>query len=54
MVLVELGPGGLQRSFFDEEDLNSIAEGDDVYAFQAPPPPGQEALTGTGAHEDYG
>ncbi|XP_036125605.1 ubiquitin carboxyl-terminal hydrolase 43 [Molossus molossus] len=45
VILVELSPSGLQRSFFDEEDLNSIAEGDNVYAFQAPPPPGQEILT---------
>lgn len=45
--MVELYPSGLQRSFFDEEDLNSIAEGDNVYAFQAPPPPGQEILSGT-------
>ncbi|XP_036308086.1 ubiquitin carboxyl-terminal hydrolase 43 isoform X2 [Pipistrellus kuhlii] len=44
VILVELGPSGLQRSFFDEDDLNTIAEGDNVYAFHAPPPPGQEAL----------
>ncbi|KAM8819480.1 ubiquitin carboxyl-terminal hydrolase 43 isoform 2-T2 [Rhynchonycteris naso] len=45
VILVELYPSGLQRSFFDEEDLNTIAEGDNVYAFQAPPPPGQEMLS---------
>ncbi|XP_057569756.1 ubiquitin carboxyl-terminal hydrolase 43 isoform X2 [Hippopotamus amphibius kiboko] len=45
VILVELHPSGLQRSFFDEEDLNTIAEGDNVYAFQAPPPPGQEMLS---------
>lgn len=45
--MVELYPSGLQRSFSDEEDLNTIAEGDDVYAFQAPPPSGQEMLSGT-------
>lgn len=45
VILVELYPSGLQRSFFDEEDLNSIAEGDNVYAFQAPPPPDQEILS---------
>ena len=45
--MVELYPSGLQRSFFDEEDLNTIAEGDNVYAFQAPPSPGQEMLSGT-------
>ncbi|XP_016077893.1 PREDICTED: ubiquitin carboxyl-terminal hydrolase 43 [Miniopterus natalensis] len=45
VILVELYPSGLQRSFFDEEDLNTIAEGDNVYAFQAPPPPGQETLS---------
>ncbi|XP_054565664.1 ubiquitin carboxyl-terminal hydrolase 43 isoform X1 [Eptesicus fuscus] len=44
VILVELCPSGLQRSFFDEDDLNTIAEGDNVYAFQAPPPPGQETL----------
>ncbi|XP_067570568.1 ubiquitin carboxyl-terminal hydrolase 43 isoform X1 [Pseudorca crassidens] len=45
VILVELHPTGLQRSFFDEEDLNTIAEGDNVYAFQAPPSPGQEMLS---------
>nr|XP_036862019.1 LOW QUALITY PROTEIN: ubiquitin carboxyl-terminal hydrolase 43 [Manis javanica] len=45
VILVELYPSGLQRSFSDEEDLNTIAEGDDVYAFQAPPPSGQETLS---------
>ncbi|XP_059524604.1 ubiquitin carboxyl-terminal hydrolase 43 isoform X2 [Myotis daubentonii] len=44
VILVELCPSGLQRSFFDEDDLNTIAEGDNVYAFQAPPPPGQGTL----------
>lgn len=47
VILVELCPGGFQRSFFDEDDLNIIAEGDNVYAFQAPPPLGQETLAGT-------
>ncbi|XP_039703278.1 ubiquitin carboxyl-terminal hydrolase 43 isoform X1 [Pteropus medius] len=42
VILVELYPSGLQRSFFDEEDLNTITEGDNVYAFLAPPPTGQE------------
>ncbi|XP_006156490.1 ubiquitin carboxyl-terminal hydrolase 43, partial [Tupaia chinensis] len=41
VILVELYPSGFQRSFFDEEDLNTIAEGDNVYAFQAPPSSGQ-------------
>ncbi|XP_074198301.1 ubiquitin carboxyl-terminal hydrolase 43 isoform X1 [Camelus bactrianus] len=45
VILVELYPSGLQRSFFDEEDLNTIAEGDNVYAFQAPLSPGQEMLS---------
>ncbi|XP_054427225.1 ubiquitin carboxyl-terminal hydrolase 43 [Pteronotus mesoamericanus] len=45
VILVELYPSGLQRSFFDEEDLNAIAEEDNVYAFQAPPPAGQEILS---------
>ncbi|XP_034845714.1 ubiquitin carboxyl-terminal hydrolase 43 isoform X1 [Mirounga leonina] len=45
VILVELCPSGFQRSFFDEEDLNTISEGDNVYAFHAPPPPGQEMLS---------
>ncbi|XP_045055090.2 ubiquitin carboxyl-terminal hydrolase 43 isoform X2 [Desmodus rotundus] len=45
VILVELYPSGLQRSFSDEEDLNSIAEEDNVYAFRAPPPPSQEVLS---------
>ncbi|XP_069883071.1 ubiquitin carboxyl-terminal hydrolase 43 isoform X1 [Dipodomys merriami] len=45
VILVELYPSGFQRSFFDEEDLNSIAEGDNVYAFQAPPSPGLGTLS---------
>ncbi|XP_018090955.1 ubiquitin carboxyl-terminal hydrolase 43 isoform X2 [Xenopus laevis] len=36
VILVELYPSGFQRSFSDDEDLNTIAEGDPVYAFQAP------------------
>nr|XP_051681140.1 ubiquitin carboxyl-terminal hydrolase 43 isoform X1 [Oryctolagus cuniculus] len=44
VILVELYPSGFQRSFFDEEDLNSIAEGDNVYAFQACLAPGQGTL----------
>uniref|UniRef100_A0A8C3SN25 ubiquitinyl hydrolase 1 n=1 Tax=Chelydra serpentina TaxID=8475 RepID=A0A8C3SN25_CHESE len=38
VILAELSPSGFQRSFHDEEDLNAIAEGDSVYAFQAPLP----------------
>nr|XP_027802743.1 ubiquitin carboxyl-terminal hydrolase 43 isoform X1 [Marmota flaviventris] len=45
VILVELYPNGFQRSFFDEEDLNTIAEGDNVYAFQVPPSPGQGTLS---------
>ncbi|XP_045425706.1 ubiquitin carboxyl-terminal hydrolase 43 isoform X1 [Lemur catta] len=45
VILVELYPSGFQRSFFDEEDLNTIAEGDNVYAFQVPPSPGQGTLS---------
>ncbi|KAM9208768.1 ubiquitin carboxyl-terminal hydrolase 43 [Dugong dugon] len=41
VILVELHPSGLHRSFFDEDDLNTIAEGDNVYAFHAPSSPGQ-------------
>lgn len=44
VILVELYPNGFQRSFFDEEDLNTIAEGDNVYAFQVPPSPGLGTL----------
>ncbi|XP_008070655.2 ubiquitin carboxyl-terminal hydrolase 43 [Carlito syrichta] len=45
VILVELYPNGFQRSFFDEEDLNTITEGDNVYAFQVPPSPGQGTLS---------
>ncbi|KAG8431132.1 hypothetical protein GDO86_019365, partial [Hymenochirus boettgeri] len=38
VILVDLYPSGFQRSFSDDEDMNSIAEGDPVYAFQAPSP----------------
>lgn len=37
MILTEVYPVGFRRSFFDEEDLTSIAENDVIYAFQAPP-----------------
>ncbi|XP_056143957.1 ubiquitin carboxyl-terminal hydrolase 43 isoform X2 [Lampris incognitus] len=37
VILTEIYSTGFQRSFFDEEDLTSIAENDVVYAFQAPP-----------------
>ncbi|XP_058287010.1 ubiquitin carboxyl-terminal hydrolase 43 isoform X5 [Hylobates moloch] len=50
VILVELYPSGFQRSFFDEEDLNTIAEGDNVYAFQVPPSPSQGTLSGITAH----
>uniref|UniRef100_A0A8D0GIV5 Ubiquitin carboxyl-terminal hydrolase n=1 Tax=Sphenodon punctatus TaxID=8508 RepID=A0A8D0GIV5_SPHPU len=38
VILAEVYATGFQRSFSDEEDLDAIAEGDSVYAFQAPPP----------------
>ncbi|XP_063817110.1 ubiquitin carboxyl-terminal hydrolase 43 [Pseudophryne corroboree] len=38
VILVELYASGFQRSFSDDEDLNTIAEGDPVYAFQVPLP----------------
>uniref|UniRef100_A0A8C5R3A9 ubiquitinyl hydrolase 1 n=1 Tax=Leptobrachium leishanense TaxID=445787 RepID=A0A8C5R3A9_9ANUR len=38
VILVELFPSGFQRSFLNEEDLNTVGEGDPVYAFQAPAP----------------
>ncbi|KAM3598553.1 uncharacterized protein V6R79_019508 [Siganus canaliculatus] len=37
VILTEVYPTGFHRSFFDEDDLTSIAENDVVYAFQAPP-----------------
>ncbi|XP_072298554.1 ubiquitin carboxyl-terminal hydrolase 43-like [Eucyclogobius newberryi] len=37
VILTEVFSGGFQRSFFDEDDLSSIAENDSIYAFQAPP-----------------
>ncbi|XP_060060406.1 ubiquitin carboxyl-terminal hydrolase 43 isoform X2 [Erinaceus europaeus] len=46
VILVEVHPSGLQRSFYDEEDLNTIAEGDGVYAFQAPVQAGLQMISG--------
>uniref|UniRef100_A0A3B4ZFW4 ubiquitinyl hydrolase 1 n=1 Tax=Stegastes partitus TaxID=144197 RepID=A0A3B4ZFW4_9TELE len=37
VILTEVYSTGFHRSFFDEEDLTSIAENDVIYAFQAPP-----------------
>lgn len=37
VILTEVYSIGFRRSFFDEEDLTSIAENDVIYAFQAPP-----------------
>uniref|UniRef100_A0A3Q2YSG7 ubiquitinyl hydrolase 1 n=1 Tax=Hippocampus comes TaxID=109280 RepID=A0A3Q2YSG7_HIPCM len=37
VILTEVYASGFQRSFFDEDDLTSIAENDVIYAFQAPP-----------------
>uniref|UniRef100_A0A4W4EBN7 ubiquitinyl hydrolase 1 n=1 Tax=Electrophorus electricus TaxID=8005 RepID=A0A4W4EBN7_ELEEL len=37
VILTEIYSMGFQRSFFDEDDLTSIAESDIIYAFQAPP-----------------
>ncbi|XP_051987188.1 ubiquitin carboxyl-terminal hydrolase 43-like isoform X1 [Xyrauchen texanus] len=36
VILTEINTTGFQRSFFDNDDLTSIAESD-IYAFQAPP-----------------
>lgn len=36
VILTEVYSKGFCRSFFDEEDLASIAEHDVIYAFQAP------------------
>ncbi|XP_072259666.1 ubiquitin carboxyl-terminal hydrolase 43 [Pyxicephalus adspersus] len=38
IILAELYSSGFQRSFSDDEDVNTIAEGDPVYAFQVPLP----------------
>uniref|UniRef100_A0A3B4DJC6 ubiquitinyl hydrolase 1 n=1 Tax=Pygocentrus nattereri TaxID=42514 RepID=A0A3B4DJC6_PYGNA len=37
VILTEIYTTGFHRSFFDEDDLTSIAESDIIYAFQAPP-----------------
>uniref|UniRef100_A0A8C5E1C0 ubiquitinyl hydrolase 1 n=1 Tax=Gouania willdenowi TaxID=441366 RepID=A0A8C5E1C0_GOUWI len=37
VILTEVYPTGFHRSFFDEDDLTSIAENDVIYAFQAAP-----------------
>uniref|UniRef100_A0A1A8GSF4 ubiquitinyl hydrolase 1 n=1 Tax=Nothobranchius korthausae TaxID=1143690 RepID=A0A1A8GSF4_9TELE len=37
VILTEVYSTGFQRSFFDEDDVTSIAENDVIYAFQAPP-----------------
>ncbi|MGH0168707.1 UNVERIFIED_CONTAM: hypothetical protein FKN15_055198 [Acipenser sinensis] len=37
VILTEVYSTGFQRSFFNEEELTSIAESDNIYAFQAPP-----------------
>ncbi|XP_062930391.1 ubiquitin carboxyl-terminal hydrolase 43a [Mobula hypostoma] len=36
VILTEVYTNGFERSFSDEEDLNTVGEGDIVYAFQAP------------------
>ncbi|XP_039506796.1 ubiquitin carboxyl-terminal hydrolase 43 isoform X3 [Pimephales promelas] len=37
VILTEIYTTGFKRSFFDDDDLTSIAESDVIYAFQAPP-----------------
>ncbi|XP_041077939.1 ubiquitin carboxyl-terminal hydrolase 43a isoform X2 [Polyodon spathula] len=37
VILAEVYSNGFQRSFYNEEELTSIAESDNIYAFQAPP-----------------
>ncbi|XP_041942500.1 ubiquitin carboxyl-terminal hydrolase 43 [Alosa sapidissima] len=37
VILAEIYSTGFQRSFFDEDDLTSVAENDIIYAFQASP-----------------
>lgn len=37
VILTEVYSIGFRRSFFDDDDLSSVAEGDVIYAFQAPP-----------------
>ncbi|XP_015271996.1 PREDICTED: ubiquitin carboxyl-terminal hydrolase 43 [Gekko japonicus] len=36
VILAELSQSGFQCSFSDDEDLTTISEGDNIYAFQAP------------------
>lgn len=36
VILTEVYSIGFRRSFFDDDDLSSIAEHDVIYAFQAP------------------
>uniref|UniRef100_A0A8C8S2Z9 ubiquitinyl hydrolase 1 n=1 Tax=Pelusios castaneus TaxID=367368 RepID=A0A8C8S2Z9_9SAUR len=38
VILAEVYPSGFQRSFHDKEDINTITEGDSIYAFQVPQP----------------
>ncbi|XP_068119526.1 ubiquitin carboxyl-terminal hydrolase 43 [Hyperolius riggenbachi] len=46
VVLAELFSNGFQRSFSDDEDMNTIAEGDPVYAFQTPLPAPKASSSG--------
>ncbi|XP_066443851.1 ubiquitin carboxyl-terminal hydrolase 43 isoform X2 [Eleutherodactylus coqui] len=49
VILAELHSSGLQRSFSDDEDLNTIAEGDPVYAIQCPPPTNKLSASSRGS-----
>ncbi|XP_070409745.1 ubiquitin carboxyl-terminal hydrolase 43a isoform X1 [Nothobranchius furzeri] len=51
VILSELYSTGFQRSFWDDDDLTAIADGDVVYAFQAPPLSGRGgSLSHSGYH----
>ncbi|KAG8547921.1 hypothetical protein GDO81_027111 [Engystomops pustulosus] len=54
VILVELHSSGFQRSFNDDEDLNTIAEGDPVYAIQAPPPSNKLSASGRSSGYPHG
>uniref|UniRef100_A0A673GQ71 ubiquitinyl hydrolase 1 n=1 Tax=Sinocyclocheilus rhinocerous TaxID=307959 RepID=A0A673GQ71_9TELE len=50
VILAEIYTTGFQRSFFDDDDLTSIAESDIIYAFQAPLPSSPYTLSGPEGH----
>uniref|UniRef100_A0A8C1SJQ3 ubiquitinyl hydrolase 1 n=1 Tax=Cyprinus carpio TaxID=7962 RepID=A0A8C1SJQ3_CYPCA len=50
VILAEVYTTGFQRSFFDDDDLTSIAESDIIYAFQAPLPSSPYTSSGPEGH----